>query len=261
LAQLAPTATPQVRSITTRPYGRIQIAADPDDSSAFDSLPGDEQAAQTQQAQQQRLQELQHSQSLQLQQRQEERQQLINQRQEALRSVLEDTKLSFPAVMAVLRRSAVRQFNPDIIGPRVRQLQEAFGAATVNAMLSIEPELLERSADRMIQGFNGLSQLLGAGDEFAREIASRCPSLLANRRELMQARLQRMGELLQVCCCNDNDSNDPCKPYLPAFVRAGALMLWQLLWMMRESLLAVRVSELPQCRNCPVVLPMCCAQA
>jgi hypothetical protein len=164
-------------------------------------LPGDEQAAQTQQAQQQRLQELQHSQSLQLQQRQAERQQQINQRQAALRSVLEHANLSFPAIMAVLRCSAMRQFNPDIIGPRVRQLQDAFGAEMVNAMLSMEPELLERSAERMVEGFKSLSQLLGAGNEFAKEVVVRCPTLLGHRPELMQHRLQRMGQLLQVRCC------------------------------------------------------------
>jgi hypothetical protein len=163
-------------------------------------LPGDQQAAQLQQAQQQRLQELQDSQSLLLQQRQADRQHLINQRQEALRSVLEQARLSFPAIMAVLRRSHVRQFNPDIIGPRVKQLQEAFGADTVNAMLSVEPELLDRSAERMIDHFKGLSKLLGAGDAFAKEIVVRCPDLLGHRPELMQARMQRMGVLLQVRC-------------------------------------------------------------
>lgn len=177
-----------------------------------DSVPGDQQAALLQQAQQQRLQELQDGDAPELLQLQlQEKQQRLNQRQAALRSVLQQAGISFSAQMSVLKRSHVRQLNPDIVQQRIIKLQEAFGADAVNSILSSAPELLDRKSERMVEYFRGLSQLLGAGDAFALEVVVRCPDLLGHRPEMVQMRLQNMAKVLQVralvqallawCCC------------------------------------------------------------
>ncbi|WIA10420.1 hypothetical protein OEZ85_010612 [Tetradesmus obliquus] len=100
--------------------------------------------------------------------------------------------------MSVLKRSHVRQLNPDIVQQRIIKLQEAFGADAVNSILSSAPELLDRKSERMVEYFRGLSQLLGAGDAFALEVVVRCPDLLGHRPEMVQMRLQNMAKVLQV---------------------------------------------------------------
>jgi hypothetical protein len=50
----------------------------------------------------------------------------------------------------------------------------------------------------MVENFRGVSRVLGAGDSFALDVVVRCPDLLGNRPVMVQERLHRMGQLLQV---------------------------------------------------------------
>jgi hypothetical protein len=207
-----------MRGITTRP-NRRRVAASTASTSILssasldtlqstsssssswqDSLPGDEHLHLDEEPQLQELQDFGMQHLLPLTHEQQEKQQQLNVRHAALRSVLEEAQLSISAIMAVLRHSMYgsRSLNDKIVRERIRDLQEVFGAEAVNAFLSAAPQLLLRSTEQMIANYEGLSRMLGAGDEFARELVVRCPDLLGQPPGTMQTRLEYATQLLQV---------------------------------------------------------------
>jgi hypothetical protein len=115
----------------------------------------------------------------------------------AIQAVLDSCGLSYAAAVSVLRCNSKRALRPGDTLDRIRGLQDVFGPAAVNLMLTAVPELLFHKTAKLVDCFTNLVELFGSR-AITLDVVKRGPDLLLHKPNVIKRRMQILLEMLQV---------------------------------------------------------------
>jgi hypothetical protein len=121
----------------------------------------------------------------------------------SLRVLLAAQQVSYRAIVSLLECSRKKKLHPERTASNILQLQDFFGAATVNKMLQRHPLIAARKPDLLLKHYEGLTQVLGGDEVVARKVVSYDPGLLNHSPDTIGRRLAELQELLQVRGCQE----------------------------------------------------------
>lgn len=138
----------------------------------------------------------------------------------SLRDLLAAQQVSYRAIVSLLECSRKQELHPERTASNILQLQECFGAATVNKMLQRHPLIATRKPDLLLKHFEGLKQVLGGDEGAARRVVSYSPELLNHSPDTIGRRMAELQELLQVTGCQEGCWDADCMHVLTRITRA-----------------------------------------
>jgi hypothetical protein len=116
----------------------------------------------------------------------------------SLRDLLAAQQVSYRAIVSLLECSRKQELHPERTVSNILQLQDFFGAATVNKMLQRHPLIAARKPGLLLKHYEALKQVLGGDETVARKVVSYSPELLSHSPDTIARRMAELQELLQV---------------------------------------------------------------